>query len=797
VQHRPASLLAFAPPVPRPSASPRLLPLGALAAGFGLVQLSAEAQTPPVPPAAAAPATSAASAASAPAAAAASAPAGEPRRDGTTLQPISVRSKVETDQDSVRATTSTVGRGHQELRDIPQSVTVVTEKLLEDRRADTVKEALHYTAGISFMAAEGGEEDIRLRGFSLTASGDIFADGIRDPAFYDRDVFNFERIEVMRGSASMLFGRGSTGGVVNQVSKQPSLMEGHEVQATAGSGRYLRTVGDFNFRLSPTSAFRLGTMTTTADNWGNSIDKHGIAPTLRWGINTAHEFSIGYYYLNNDNGIHYGMPWLRRDASGPISATNPGGLVPVSPRSYYGAASDSNAGKAAYGTLHYTHRLAGGGEWHTVLRQGEYERDMRASTIRFCTRSAAAPECPLAVDGPSQDRVGPSTLLNRGTNNKVQDLKTTYVQTNYSNRLMAYGMRHAVLGGVDFAREEFENHTLSLPAGVVLNKNVPRPTLGRPNDGTSVDESLRQRVLNRTFVAKALGVYAQDLVEVVPNWKLLAGLRWDRFEGDYVSPATATVQETRRSRSDSLWSKRFGILYQPTDHHSFYVSYGTSFNTSGELYNYDAPGAKAPPEKSRNIEAGARFDLFEGRLSARAAIFRSTKYNERNRDSPEGQPLVDFILSGERHASGFELDLAGRITPAWEVFGSYAWIPSAKVDKAAFGVAPSGEREGDRPSLTPRHSGSIFTTYQLTPAIRIGGGLNARSSQTPNRNPAGIVAPGFVTGDLLLEVAVNRHVALKLNLINVTDKLYADSLYSGHYIPGQPRTLYATLTARF
>ena len=108
-------------------------------------------------------------------------------------------------------------------------MTVVTEKLIEDRRPDTVREALHYTAGITFMAAEGGEEDIRLRGFSLTASGDIFADGIRDPAFYERDLFNFERIEVLRGSASMLFGRGSTGGVVNQVSRQPSLMEGSEV----------------------------------------------------------------------------------------------------------------------------------------------------------------------------------------------------------------------------------------------------------------------------------------------------------------------------------------------------------------------------------------------------------------------------------------------------------------------------------------------------------------------------------------------------------------------------------------
>jgi catecholate siderophore receptor len=292
------------------------------------------------------------------------------------------------------------------------------------------------------------------------------------------------------------------------------------------------------------------------------------------------------------------------------------------------------------------------------------------------------------------------------------------------------------------------------------------------------------------------------LLEVAEHWKVLAGLRWDRFQGDYRSPASTAANgtvtaEATRSRSDSLWSKRFGVLYQPTDASSYYFSYGTSFNTSGELYNYDAPGEKAPPEKSRNLELGAKLDLFDGRLSTRASVFRSTKYNERNRDSPEGQPIVDYVLSGERHASGLELDLAGRITAKWEVYGSYAWIPSAKIDKAAANGTTTGERVGDRPSLTPRHSGTLFTTYQVTPALRLGGGLNARSSQTPNRNPAGIVAPAFVTGDLLAEYAINPQVAVRLNVINVANKLYADSLYTAHYIPGQPRTVYATVTARF
>ena len=776
-----------------PDGPSSLLSLGALAAGFGLFHADALAQSSGGVPDAAAPAAAASAASAARGGAA-------PSNDGATLQPTTVRAKVETDRNSLRATTTTVGRGNQDLRDVPQSTTIVTEKLLDDRRTDTVREALHYTAGISFQAAEGGEEDIRLRGFSLTASGDIYADNVRDPAFYDRDVFNFDRIELLRGSASMLFGRGSTGGVVNQVSKQPLLANAAEISTTVGSGSYFRGTGDFSVKLSESAAARLNVMTTSADHWGNAIDKVGIAASLRWGIKTADEFVVSYYWLDNRNGVNYGLPWLRSNDPGAISASNPGVLIPVDPKSYYGAASDYNAGYASFGTVQHIHRFGDGGQLHTTLRHGGYDRDLRASAIRFCVRTTnpttgvvTNPDCPTTA--PTLSTISPATPLVRGTNNKVQDLTTTYLQSDYAKTSKWLGRNHEVLAGVDVAREEFNNSTLSVPAGTVLDKNTPRPVLGIADDGTAVDESARVRSLNRNFVAKALGFYAQDLVEVVPHWKLLAGLRWDRFEGKYASPGSATLAEA--SRSDSLWSRRFGVLWQPTETMTYYASYGTSFNTSGELYNYDLPGSKAPPEKSRNVEVGARIDLFDGRLSSRVAAFQTTKYHERNRDSPEGQPITDFILSGRRHANGVELDLAGRITPAWEMYLSYAWIPSAKIDEAAFGVAPSGERVGDRPSLTPRHSGSLFTTYQVVPAVRVGGGVNARSSQTPNRNPVGIVAPGYLTYDLFAEYEWSPEVQLKLNVINATNKLYADSLYTGHYVPGTPRSVYATLTLRF
>jgi len=515
---------------------------------------------------------------------------------------------------------------------------------------------------------------------------------------------------------------------------------------------------------------------------------------------------VAGYYLRNDNGINYGLPWLR--ASSTQANANPSGIIEgLDPKNYYGAASDYNAGGAALATAGWTHRFADGGALKSAIRHGRFDRDQRAGTIRFYTNTNPANGPVVLAPGASGPTpVTDATLLTRGTQNKIQNLTTTQAQSDYSNKFNGFDVGHEVLTGVDIAHEVFKGDAAVLPDGVVLDKNTPRTTIGTPNDGTGgVDEGKRVVRQQAGFDAKSLGVYVQDLLQITPTWKLLGGLRWDYFKGRYQTFQTATsptvpigTVTADRGRSDDLFSHRLGALYQPNDQMSFHLSYGTSFNTSGDTYQYDAPGSNTGPEGSRNVELGAKLDLFEGKMSARLAAFHSTKFNERNRDSPDGTPLDAYVLSGKRHTAGLELDLAGRITPKWEVFGSYAWIPVAKIDQGPpSGVALSGELVGDRPSLTPRHSGTIWTTYQIVPSLRLGGGLNARSSQTPNRNPVGVVAPSFVTGDLLAEYMLNEAVGFKLNVKNLTNKLYADSLYTGHYVPGPGRQIQVTMTARF
>ncbi len=718
------------------------------------------------------------------------------------LPVVNVEAEAEkTAKETYKATTTRIGKGNQELRDVPQSVTVVTERLITDRNLDTLKETLHNTAGVSFLAAEGGEEDIRLRGFSLQASGDIFVDGMRDPAFYERDTFNYDRLEVLRGSASMLFGRGSTGGAVNQVNKEPFLFNQNEVSVTAGSGRYARFEGDFNVKTGDNAAFRVATMWTGSDTFGTygaGLDKKGVAPSFRWGIGTSDEFFVGIYHLDNHNGIHYGLPWLQKSATNTKRV-----LVPVDPDEYFGLDSDYSESTATYGTLGHLHRFKGGGELKTTFRAGRYKRDQRASTVRFCTRTTnpttgavTNPNCPTSVTG---ETLNDSTVLTRGSQNKIQDLDTRLLQSDYSGSFEGFGMKHAVLAGVDLADDDFVGYTAVVPAGVNLTK--PTTTLGNPDDGASVAESLRDVLKNRDFDSSARGVYFQDMIQVAPHWKILGGVRWDSFEGTYRTFSTAGAslgqQTARRGRSDSLWSKRFGVLYQPTPLSSFHLSYGTSFNTSGDTYQYDALGSNTDPESSRNIELGAKLESESGNLSTRFAVFHSTKYNERNRDEESVNP-TNYVLSGRRHAAGLEVDVAGRISHAWEVYASYAWIPKARIDRGASDGTTllQGETVGTRPGLTPKHTGTLWTTYQIDGQWRVGGGLNMRSSMSPQQ-AATIKAPDYVTVDLMAEYAWTRQLLFKLNVANATNKRYADALYRGHYIPGAPRNIQLTASYKF
>lgn len=762
-----------APSANLPAASGVMLPLGAmlLASSFGAL-----AQT---------------------------APASEDKQ----LPTVVVREKALAPEgkDALQATETTIGKGKQQLRDIPQSVTVVTERLIDDRNLDTVKEALKNTAGITFLAAEGGEEDIRLRGFALQATGDLFIDGMRDPAIYDRDTFAMDRMEVLRGSASMLFGRGSTGGAVNQVSKVPRLIDEHQVDLTLGNHKYVRATGDFNIMTGESAALRLNAMATKADNNGSgaSLDKRGMAVAYRTGIGERDEFLASLYHLDNNNGVNYGMPFIA-----PARGSSDRTLLPVDPDTNYGLASDYNDSSATIAGLAHTHRFSRDSELKTQVRVGKFDRDLRSGAIRLCTQGVnqqtgaiTNPNCPTSV---SLDNFGLGTVLTRGTHLKIQKLDSVQAQSDFSTKFDALGVKHELIAGVDVSREERTVYAARSAAQGGVNITKPTTTIGTPEDGASVNEASRVLRVNNAYVATGVGAYVQDVIQVAPAWKVVGGVRYDNLNGDYdinaiPDAAPGPVTATKYRMHVSEFSPRIGALFQPTPLHSFHVSAGSSFNTSGDAYSLSASNADTDPEKSVNLELGAKLDSTDKRFSTRLAIFRSTKTNERNTD-PD---LPVTVLSGKRHVAGFEADITGRLTPQWEVYGSYMWLPVARVDKAAPCPANGqcaqgaiGERPGDRPALTPEHSGTVWSTYQVTPRLRMGAGLNFRSSQSPTR--VAFKVPSYTTVDLMAEYTFDfERLSIKAYLANATDKLYADQLYPAHYIPGAGRTLQVTASLKF
>lgn len=715
-------------------------------------------------------------------------------QEGTekTLRTVTVQDSAESPtsaKENLLVKKTGIAKGVQTLKDIPQTVTVMTEKLLDDRNLDDFREVLKTTAGVTFMAGETGEEDVRMRGFSLGQAGDIYVDGLRDAPLIERDTFNLDRVEVLKGSASMLFGKGSTGGVVNQVNKQPFLMNQNEVNVSAGSGHMRRISGDFNRQTGESSAVRLNVMDHQADNWGATVDKKGVAGSYRWGIGERDEYAVGLYHLETQGRPLYNHPWLINTGSAITNASGSiGTLVPILPaRNYYGLASDYLRTESSYGTFSHKHRFDQNSELKTTVRHGHYERDLLATAVRFAST--------ITLGG-----LNDMTALARSAKARRAQSDLTQIQSDYSTSFEALGHQHQLIAGVDYSDENaLRNNaaTTGLPSYAGLNTLV-----GTPNDGQAISDT-RTVLLNR-FRASNLGVYVQDTLTLTPHVKLVGGMRMDRFSASY---HTVTPSEASLDRSDTLWSPRLGALWQPTGSRSYYASYGTSYNTSGDTYQYalggfaagsaNAKAANTPPEQSRNIEVGGKFELFEGKSLLGIALFHSAKYNERNTDPDSA--ANQMLLSGKRHASGMELNFAGRITPAWEVFYNHTWIPDARIDVSNQLLAANGtgaQGQGDRSALTPRHSASLWTTYRLHPLWRVGAGLNHRSEQNPE-GARHITAAAFTTTDVMTEYTLSEASLLKLNITNLTDRRYADSLYRGFYMPGAPRRIELSLKTLF
>ena len=680
---------------------------------------------------------------------------------GQTLETVTVEGEAPV-RDTYKTETTSIGKTKQQLRDIPQSITVVNQQLMQDQGVATLKDALRNVPGITFAAGEGGRsgDQVVIRGFS--AATDTYRDGMRDIGQYNRDAFNDEKVEILKGASSMLFGRGSTGGVVNQVSKSPYLGNKLEGDLTIGTNDYQRVTADINQMTGDHSAVRLNLMDTHdgSDRGAAKNERWGIAPSVAFGLGEPTTVVLSYMHQEENNVPDYGVPYnsVTRE---PLS---------VDRSKFYGFDSDYEKTSADIVTAKVTHDFGNGTELSNQLRYNRFWRDVSPTAPRLASSDTSATGL-MRRSKPMRDGVDQSV------NN----------QTDLTTRFATGDIRHTLLTGLELTYE------LSDTSRYALLNTLPTTTIGNPVSSTAYNAA-RYRSSNTKFQASDIALYGMDTIELTRQWKAVLGARFDRFEGDYNvrgfnSNGSVNSSNTYDlSRTDNVWSWRSGLIWQPDMAQSYYFSYGTSFNPSGETYALDKATAKVDPEKNRNIELGAKWDLLDGDASLRAALFRIEKTNERNTD-PDDTTLV--TLSGKRHTNGIELEGSGRLTERWEVFAGATFMDS-KIDKAAPGL---NSTTGKMPRYTPRATGNIWTTYKFTDQITGGIGATYVGKRYANETNT-LYLPSYTVANAMLSYET-KHYRLQLNLNNLGNKTYYDGAYTGHATVGTPREAQLTIGLKY
>jgi catecholate siderophore receptor len=648
-----------------------------------------------------------------------------------------------------RTDSSPVPRSPIPAAEMPQVVNIVPRVVIEERAATSVREALRNVTGISLAAGEGGfsGDNLTLRGFS--ARGDFFIDGIRDFGQYTRDTFFLEEVQVLKGPSSIMFGRGSTGGVVEQRTRLPLPTNQGEVWLSAYSPSGVRSTADVNVRAGEVAA-RIAAMGSRIDASERDHvfnERWGVYPSITWGIEGPTQLTLSWLHQEERNMPDYGVPY--RD----------GRPLRVSTNTFYGLnQTDEENVVTDVATARLQHRVTDGLTLRNTFRWANYSRDVSATAPRLVANN------PNAVNRQAQVRNGFDSIL----------VNQTEAVVNFS----ALGIRHDLLAGIEFGRESSETTRFN--------------QTGRPLASLLSPDFYALGNINTTFasdiktVANTMAVYAVDRMFLGEMFEVIVGGRWDSFDADQENRGTA--QNFGRTDREATW--RGALVFKPVPSVRTYVSAGTSFNPSAEALTLAANNANLPPETATNYEIGASWDFADGMRLAGAA-FRTEKLNARTSDPANATVQV---LDGEVRVDGFEVSLTGRVLPWWNVMAGYTYLSSE--------IRSSGNTAevGKEFANVPPHSVALWSTVDLPAGFQLGGGLSYVDRRFGNTTNT-VEAPAYTRFDAALawspQEGAFRGLRLQLNAINLGDARTYDTVYTGHIVPGVGRTFVASAALRF
>jgi catecholate siderophore receptor len=664
------------------------------------------------------------------------------------------------------------------LLDTPRSVTVIPEEVIKQTNATTFAEALKTVPGVTFLggdaAANPSADRPVIRGFESRNS--IFVDGMRDSGVQNRETFAVEQISVVKGPDSVYAGRGAVGGSIDIVTKMPRLDDFTNASLGLGTEAYKRATVDMNRKINDETAVRLNVMGYDANQPGrNNVysKRWGVSPSVAFGLNSPTTVYVSYYHLNS-----YDMP----DFSVPFRSTGgtPGANSGIERSQFYGLSNrDYRRGQTDTGEIRVEHRLDENWKLRNTTMFGRSTLDYVATNPQFLSTN-------------------PNILQLQAKSGKYAT-NSVANQTEVSGKATLFGMEHSLSAGMEFSweRSTYEGYLVSDSAGNNIRSGGPCTVaynctpIGGWNSNAPWTGSI---VLNgdkgfpgaptytHTNVASA---YLFDSIKLSERWLFNAGTRFDRFD---VSSTQAGAPDL--NNISNLFSYQLGLVFKPVQTVSLYASYGTSANPPGAnsglgggTDQITATNQNLSPERSRNIEVGAKWDVLDRRLSLTSALFQTDKTNARVSDG-----LGGTVNAGSQRVRGAELGFAGNLTNQWRVFGGYSYLDAITTD-----AGPANPTASGLPMvMVPKHNFVLWTYYDVLPKLSIGGGATFSSLTY-----ASVTAttrkwtPGYARFDAVATYRLDKTMDLQLNLQNIFDKKYYSSAYPIYatWAPGRSAVL--------
>lgn len=640
------------------------------------------------------------------------------------------------------------------LRDIPQTVNVVPQSLLRDQGARSMQDVMKSVPGIGLSHGDGQRDQVTIRGFSAIA--DQFIDGLRDDALYFRDLSNVEQVEVIKGPASVLYGRGSSGGLINRITKKPGI-DKSEVRVQIGSWNQRR--GEFDLARNYEEngvAFRVTGAVERADSYRDQqgLQRQALSPSIALKLGTDTKLLIQADTLSDRRVTDFGIPAFK------------GRPVDVPASTYYGAANaqsfDFTQARVNAVGFKLDHRFDSEWSVRNAFRYYTYSLDRNNTLVG------------------SVNEVAQTASLNRS--NVKRDEHGYFNQTELLQKTTLAGMSHQLLYGVEIGKQNKDQvfRTQNNIATVSLFNPVSPVVPFTVNAPPSTDN---------LGILTVASVYAQDLITLASHWKALAGVRYDTFQQE---TRERRLGQASLDRTDRAWSPRVGLVYQPTNDRSYYASYSKSFQPSGESFPLAANNAQIAPEETTNKEIGAKFDFLNGLASATASLFQLERTNIKATD-PTTNALIPI---GVQRTNGLELTFAGDLSHGWQIWSGYSYLDARVTSSIA---KDDGEFiQGKRSTLTPKHSANVWLTKALGNGFGAGAGMNYVDDRFANPGNT-VVLPRYVTADAMAYYRM-AGVDLQVNLLNIFDRKY---IVAGHgssknlNLPGAPRSLQVSARYNF